>query len=221
MGRHKTNSGRRLASIFNFHLFFQLIATIMKELFKAASIETKKSNFLLGPSEARVVGNKTVPSIEALQNSMSSNESFPELAFKRKQYHFFKTLGSGTYATVMEAKWLPTQQMVAVKVMKKSRMKGQEKSLKTELDILASVEHPNLLKLLDWGFDKDTICIVTELARGGELFDRIIATGFLFERDVADVIRSVLKAVSYLHAKNIVHRDLKVYIIQIYFIKSG
>ena len=49
-----------------------------------------------------------------------------------------------------------------------------------------------------------------ELARGGELFDRIVALGFLYERDVGVIIRRVLEAVQYLHSKNIIHRDLKV-----------
>lgn len=53
---------------------------------------------------------------------------------------------------------------------------------------------------------QDKYYIVTELATGGELFDRICEQGKFTEKDASQTIKQVLGAVEYLHTKNVVHR---------------
>ena len=53
---------------------------------------------------------------------------------------------------------------------------------------------------------QDKYYIVTQLATGGELFDRICEKGKFTEKDAAETIRQVLEAVNYLHENNVVHR---------------
>lgn len=55
---------------------------------------------------------------------------------------------------------------------------------------------------------QDKYYIVTELATGGELFDRICEQGKFTEKDASQTIKQVLGAVDYLHSKNVVHRGL-------------
>lgn len=45
---------------------------------------------------------------------------------------------------------------------------------------------------------------------GGELFDRIVEKGSYTEKDASGLIRQVLEAVDYMHEQGVVHRDLKV-----------
>ena len=61
---------------------------------------------------------------------------------------------------------------------------------------------------------QDKWYIVTELATGGELFDRIFEKGKFTEKDAAETIRQVLEAVDYLHERNVVHRGSKSPILQ-------
>ena len=51
--------------------------------------------------------------------------------------------------------------------------------------------------------------LVLELVSGGELFDRIVERERYSEKDAAEVIRTILESLRYLHNKGIVHRDLK------------
>lgn len=55
---------------------------------------------------------------------------------------------------------------------------------------------------------QDKYYIVTQLALGGELFDRICEKGRFTEKDAARTIRQVFEAVSYLHDRNVVHRGM-------------
>lgn len=78
-----------------------------------------------------------------------------------------------------------------------------------ELEMLQRTRHPHIVRFVDWFESRDKFYIVTQLATGGELFDRICQKGRFTERDAAETMRQVIDAVDYLHHKDIVHRDLK------------
>jgi serine/threonine protein kinase len=52
------------------------------------------------------------------------------------------------------------------------------------------------------------VYLVTDLASGGELFDRICEKGSYFEKDAAHIVRTICSAVAYLHDNGIVHRGM-------------
>lgn len=55
-------------------------------------------------------------------------------------------------------------------------------------------------------YQQDKYYIVTQLATGGELFDRICEKGRFTEKDASQTIKQILEAVDYLHQRNVVHR---------------
>lgn len=123
-------------------------------------------------------------------------------------------LGHGHYGVVRKCQNRVTKEYFAVKTIKKAKV-GRLETLKREIEILKTMDHPNIIKLVDVFEDDKYLHLVTELCTGGELFDRIIektksAEGHYSEQDAAVLVKSILSAIEYCHTvHNICHRDLK------------
>ncbi len=127
-------------------------------------------------------------------------------------YKFEQTLGKGAFAVVKNAISLKhdRNEEVAIKCYPRKRLRLKElKGLDTEVRILLTVNHPNILMLIDTFEDPEYYFIVVEKASGGELFDRIVKKVQYSEADAQVVVQTILSAVSYCHENGIVHRDLK------------
>lgn len=131
----------------------------------------------------------------------------PDSYDRKSKYRMGRTLGAGTYGIVKEADG-PSGK-VAVKIILKKNVKGNDQMVYDELEMLQTMSHPHIVKFVDWFESKDKYYIITQLATGGELFDRICDKGRFTEKDASQTIRQVLEAVDYLHSKDVVHRDLK------------
>ena len=66
-----------------------------------------------------------------------------------------------------------------------------------------------MLKLYEYFEDEKNVYLVTEICKGGELFDRIIENEFFAEKVAAKIFKQILQSLFYCHNMGIAHRDLK------------
>lgn len=66
----------------------------------------------------------------------------------RSRYRFGRTLGAGTYGIVREAEGPDGR--VAVKIILKKNVRGNEQMVLDELDLLQRLKHPHIVKFVDW-----------------------------------------------------------------------
>jgi len=100
----------------------------------------------------------------------------------------------------------------AVKIVNKSKFEGDEQekeSLRTEIAILKLVNHSCIMKMKDMFESPTHFYIVMALLEGGDLYDRMVQFKRFEERTAKIIVWKILDAVSYLHTRGIVHRDLK------------
>ncbi|MCJ1457609.1 hypothetical protein MMC28_007977 [Mycoblastus sanguinarius] len=142
---------------------------------------------------------------------MASHQQNEKPQIQPCRYKTGKTLGAGSYSVVKECVHIDTGRYYAAKVINKRMMQGREHMVRNEIAVLkrVSMGHQNILTLVDYFETMNNLYLVTDLALGGELFDRICRKGSYYESDAADLIRATLSAVAYLHDHGIVHRDLK------------
>lgn len=121
-----------------------------------------------------------------------------------------KQLGEGAFSKVYEVKAIKTNQVYAVKdVLKAKLTREDDLALRDEIGILRAFTHPNIIRLYDVFDEPEHYYLVTEVMRGGELFDRIVNKTFYNEKEARDVCRILFEALGYCHRNNVAHRDLK------------
>ncbi|KAL9107508.1 MAG: hypothetical protein Q9227_007610 [Pyrenula ochraceoflavens] len=125
-----------------------------------------------------------------------------------------KTLGKGTYGTVILVKQNATGRLFAQKQFRKASLTVHKKLVeqtKTERSILESVNrHPFIVNLYYAFQDQEQLYLILEYASGGELFHHLELEKFFTEEVAAFYMASMILALEHLHHEvGVIYRDLK------------
>ncbi|XP_012871589.1 PREDICTED: sperm motility kinase 2B-like [Dipodomys ordii] len=120
-------------------------------------------------------------------------------------YQLLRTIREGGFAPVKLARHLPTNSLVAVKVLDKR----DSPFFANELDILKTVDHPNIIRLFEVVESEERIYLVMEYLDGGDVADLLKKVQRMREEEARQVFRQVLRAIQYCHDNGIAHRDIK------------
>ncbi|KAL4920107.1 kinase-like domain-containing protein [Aspergillus aurantiobrunneus] len=186
----------------------------------------RSSGYGAGDNEPVIIHPSNIQSAEEIYSVRSVRTQQPRLYRKLRQ------LGHGTFSQVslavrveLEGGGDPgnghhdtvpaTQKLVAIKIIDHGPAGGADEerlevSLKREVEILKSLNHPSLVQLKAFGSDEKRALLVLDYCPGGDLFEvvshntRPMTTG-LIRRIFAELVA----AVRHLHENYVVHRDIK------------
>jgi serine/threonine protein kinase len=125
-------------------------------------------------------------------------------------YQLTEKIGRGGAAVVYRAFQTQLERWVAVKVLHIEDAGGHQflRRFRREAHAVASLRHPNILNIYDYGEDQGYAFIVMEYVEGGSLQARLDGTPLEGAEALALII-PVGEALAYAHSKGIIHRDVK------------
>ena len=126
------------------------------------------------------------------------------------RYEIEREVGRGGMATVYAARDLRHRRRVAIKVLRPDLAIGiAAERFRDEIDIAASLTHPNILPVFDSGGSGDCLFYVMPLVEGDSLRSRLEREKRLPLDAALRITQDVGDALAYAHGRNIVHRDIK------------
>ena len=127
------------------------------------------------------------------------------------RFTVLERIGAGGMGTVYRARQLSVDRDVAIKFINEGSesdaLRGRR--FEKEARIIARLEDPHTLKLIDFGIDRGRRYLVTELLQGETLGARLTRQGPLPAAEVVRWLRPICDALAEAHEQGVIHRDLK------------
>lgn len=131
-----------------------------------------------------------------------------------KRYELLEQIGGGGMAVVYLARDTFLDRLVAVKLLRDEYSDDQDfiRRFHKEAKAVASLSHPNIVSIYDFGEEGKTSFLVMEYVEGRTLKSLIQEEAPLSVEQVVDIGRQICSGISEAHAQNIVHKDIKPHI---------
>jgi serine/threonine protein kinase len=132
------------------------------------------------------------------------------------QYELRELLGQGGMGVVYLAHQPRLKRDVAVKVLLSSETSAADyaRRFNREAEIVASLEHPNIIPIYDYGIERAVSYLVMRWMKGGTLADRLRQadlnhTGLPSLSEISKLLTALAGALDHAHSRKIIHRDIK------------
>ncbi|KAH0575575.1 Kinase, ULK [Spironucleus salmonicida] len=124
------------------------------------------------------------------------------------KYEQLQQIGRGSFGVVYKCRMKNTGQFVALKIISMYGKTQQDlEQLQKEIDLLKTIQHPNIIKFFESFEEDNNICIVTELAQT-DLFEICQEKSLPIEQ-IQLISYQIVSVINQLHQLRVVHRDIK------------
>jgi serine/threonine protein kinase len=126
-------------------------------------------------------------------------------------YELVEKIAEGGMGTVYRGRSLHTGETVAVKVVPQHLLSNPIvlKRFEQEYNVARLIDHPNIVKALDFGREGESRFLVMEYVEGESLGQRIERTGKMSEQEAIRVVSEAAVALQAAHQQGVIHRDVK------------
>jgi serine/threonine protein kinase len=124
-------------------------------------------------------------------------------------YRLLRVLGEGGFATVYLGEHLHLETLAALKLLHLSFSPEEGEAFRREAQLIGRLEHPHIVRVLDYDVQAGTSFLVMSYAPGGTLRSVHPRGTVLPLSKVVDYVAQVAEALQYAHDRRIIHRDVK------------
>ena len=124
-------------------------------------------------------------------------------------YRLVHLLGEGGFAEVYLGEHVYLNTLAAVKVLHTQLEGKQSERFRYEAQTIAHMEHPNIVRVLEFGVEETTPFLIMSYAPNGTLRRRHPQGNQLQLATIVHYVRQIAGALQYVHDQKLIHRDVK------------
>ncbi|XP_073962816.1 serine/threonine-protein kinase Nek8-like [Choristoneura fumiferana] len=131
--------------------------------------------------------------------------------YKKHNLTILKTIGKGTYGNVFLCEKTDTLLTIVKDIQLNIKIQDHKKDIDNEVDILSTMNHPNVIQFYDCYYTEHYVMISMEYATGGNLAERMYQRypKLVKQQEILFYVSQILLGVNYIHSLKVIHRDLK------------
>src|SRR5437899_5392540 len=124
-------------------------------------------------------------------------------------YRLIRLLGQGGFAEVYLGEHIHLNTLAAVKVLHTQLTSHDTESFRTEARTIAHLEHPHIVRVLEFGLENNIPFLIMSYAPNGTLREHHPRGTILPLTTILSYIKPIADALQYAHDEKLIHRDIK------------